>query len=306
MNALQERTPHQTGRGSGATVEDLVRARLHDAETRCRSPALTRGFDLATVLGMEHQDPRDPFAGRAGWFDRHYETVPGYVRFRVLREQLRAALPPPPASVLDAGCGPGRFPAALAADGYRVTSLDPSEEMLERAKTVLARHAERSRLVRGTVEEAPRLLSGESFDAVLLHAVVCYVQDLLPVLDGVAAVLRSGGVLSVVFKNRDALPFRHAAEGRFEQALRVLDDPLDAGNLGIVNRARSRGEVEDALSEAGFKVLRAAGVRTFTDLVREEPEERDVEQLVALELRAAEREPHRSVSRLLHLVCVRS
>jgi len=59
----------------------------------------------------------DPFDAKAEWFDRHYEDVRGRVRFRVLREQLKDALPPPPASVLDAGVGPGRFSAALAANG---------------------------------------------------------------------------------------------------------------------------------------------------------------------------------------------
>lgn len=224
---------------------------------------------------------------------------------RVLREQLKRELPSPPANVLDAGCGPGRMAAALAADGHRLTLLDPSEAMLERAMMVMDPHAEGSRVLRGTVEEAPALLGRDVFDAVLLHAVVCYVEDLDAALDGAAAVLRPSGVLSVVFKNRDALPFRHVAEGRIEEALRVLDDPLDAGNLSIVNRARSRQEVEEALARKGLRPRKAYGVRAFADFVREEPSEPDLERLVSLELRTSEREPYRSVSRLLHLVCGR-
>ncbi len=255
---------------------------------------------------MRPQESRDPFAERAGWFDRHYDdSVRGRVRLRVLREQLKRELPSPPANVLDAGCGPGRMAAALAADGHRLTLLDPSEAMLERAMMVMDPHAEGSRVLRGTVEEAPALLGRDVFDAVLLHAVVCYVEDLDAALDGAAAVLRPSGVLSVVFKNRDALPFRHVAEGRIEEALRVLDDPLDAGNLSIVNRARSRQEVEEALARKGLRPRKAYGVRAFADFVREEPSEPDLERLVSLELRTSEREPYRSVSRLLHLVCGR-
>lgn len=201
----------------------------------------------------KHSEPEDLFAERAGWFDQHYDTMRGCVRFRVLREQLKEVLPAPPADILDAGGGAGRFAAALAADGYRVALLDPSESMLERAEAALAPYAENSRTVTGRAEEACSLFGPGSFDAVLLHAVICYVEDLGAVLSSVAEVLKPGGVLSVVFKNRDALPFRHAAQGRIREAVRVLEDPFEASNLGIVNRARTRGEVEEASPGRGSR-----------------------------------------------------
>ena len=247
----------------------------------------------------------EPFDGKAARFDRHYEGVRGRVRLRVLREQLKEALPPPPASVLDAGGGPGRFSAALAADGYAVTLLDPSEEMLERASAALSGHRD-ARVVGGKVEDAPGLFGVEAFDAVLLHAVVCYVEDLDAVLGGVAATLKPGGVLSLVFKNRHALPFRHVTQGRLVEAARALDDPREAGNLGIVNRARTREELESALSRTGFEVRGVLGVRLFAEFLTAELAEQEVESLVDLELRAGAREPYRSVARLCHLICERN
>lgn len=102
----------------------------------------------------KHQEPEDLFAEKARWFDRHYDTTRGRVRFRVLREQLKEVLPAPPADILDAGGGTGRFAAALAAEGYCVTLLDPSGPMLERAENALAPYAENSLTVTGRAEEA--------------------------------------------------------------------------------------------------------------------------------------------------------
>lgn len=139
---------------------------------------------------MRPGELRDQFAERAGWFDRHYydDSVRGRVRLRVLREQLRRGLPAPPAKLLDAGCGPGRMATALAAEGHRLTLLDPSEAMLERARVAMGPHAGGSRVLRGTVEKGPAVFGGEAFDAVLLHAVVCYVEDLDAALGAAAAV----------------------------------------------------------------------------------------------------------------------
>ncbi len=256
---------------------------------------------------MSQPGAQEPFARRAEWFDRHYyQTVRGRVRFQVLREQLKENLPQPPAVILDAGGGPGRMACALAAEGYHVTLLDPSEAMREHAMVNLKPYAGHCRVWDGTVEEASQIFGREVFDVMLLHAVVCYVDDLDQALGGAAAALKHRGVLSILFKNRDALPFRHAAEGRLDEALRVLDDPIDVGKLGIAYRARTRREVEEAALRHGLRLRKAYGVRAFTDLLHNEPEEQDMRKLISLELRAGEREPYRSVSRLLHLVCERA
>src|SRR4051794_22501396 len=41
---------------------------------------------------------------------------------------VRAALPPPPARVLEIGAGDGSLAAALAGAGYHVTAIDPAGE----------------------------------------------------------------------------------------------------------------------------------------------------------------------------------
>ncbi|MGH9064930.1 MAG: hypothetical protein ACRD0L_13340 [Acidimicrobiales bacterium] len=47
---------------------------------------------------------------------------------------------------------------------------------------------------------------------------------------------RPGALLSVLAKNRLALPLRPGLTGDYEEARRLLGTPLVAGNLGIVSR----------------------------------------------------------------------
>jgi ubiquinone/menaquinone biosynthesis C-methylase UbiE len=130
----------------------------------------------------------DTWAGLADQFaDGAYASVKGQVRTYVLHHHLVEHLPPPPATVLDVGGGAGHQSFPLARMGYRVTLLDPSPAMLDKARHRLSRLPEevrhRVRLVPGAGEDASAVLDGERFAAVLCHGVLGYQDHPEPVLD---------------------------------------------------------------------------------------------------------------------------
>ena len=61
---------------------------------------------------------------------------------------VRAALPPPPARVLEVGAGDGELAAALAAAGYDVVAIDPASEA-DGVRPVAAARARRGAVRRG-------------------------------------------------------------------------------------------------------------------------------------------------------------
>ena len=240
------------------------------------------------------------FDERAEWFDRHYEMTRGRVRATLVLERLAATLAPPPAAVLDVGGGSGVIAVPLAALGYVVTGLDPSPAMLELAR----RHADETgtviRTAEGGVERIAELTPGP-FDAICCHAVLMYLDDPAVHLTAMRAVAADAAILSLLEKNRLALAMRPGLRGDFAEALRVLDDPVATGNLGITNRSRSVDEWRDLLSSAGWRLDSWVGIRLFSDLAPDVLSDAEYDRLLTLERAAGEREPYRSAARLIHL-----
>jgi PPOX class probable F420-dependent enzyme len=248
----------------------------------------------------------DPFAGKAEFFDGHYRSIRGRVRLELVLERLQRAMPPAPARILDAGGGTGAYAIPLAAAGHSVTLLDPSEEWLEVAGKRAAEAGVALTLVPGRVEEAVELLGGgEAFDAVLCHAVLMYLDDPAAALRALRHVARDGSVLSNLEKNRDGLSMRPGFAGDVAEARRVLDSPMAAGRLGIVNRAFRVGEVRQMMVRTGWRPVSWAGVRLFSDPhTDDEPGQAEVEAWLELEREVAGRDPYRQVARLLHTLAV--
>ena len=81
-----------------------------------------------------------------GYWDRRADSYHEFQETRMAIPEIRStwaavwaeALPAPPATVLDVGCGTGHVAMLLTEEGYEVVGLDASPAMVERAKRTAA------------------------------------------------------------------------------------------------------------------------------------------------------------------------
>ncbi|MDO7869332.1 class I SAM-dependent methyltransferase [Nocardioides jiangxiensis] len=177
----------------------------------------------------------------------------------------------PGATVLDIGGGTGGFAVRLAEQGHRVRVIDPSPDAL----AALGRRAGDAGVAdlvsgeQGDLADLAALVPTGSVDVVLCHGVIEMVPDPAAALASIAAVLRPGGVLSLLVAQRHAAVIARAMAGQFQQAR----DLLVGGPGAVPSSARSAGrrftaaEVEELLKGAGFTPSARQAIRVFSDLV---------------------------------------
>lgn len=161
-----------------------------------------------------------------------------------------AALPAPPARVLDLGTGSGHAAFVLASLGHEVTGLDSSAGMLELARA----HAEETE----ASGAAPTFVLGDAcdpepgdtdFDVVTSRYLMWTLREPLPALERWRRLLRPGGVLAVV----DSTWFDAGIEGsppEFIESYGAVMDDLPLASAGSI----------DATAE----LVRAAGYSDVT------------------------------------------
>jgi S-adenosylmethionine-dependent methyltransferase len=239
--------------------------------------------------------------------DGHYGKLYGDVRTHVIHEHLRAHLTPPPGRIVDIGGGGGHQSFPLAAAGYVVEIVDPSPRMHEIAADRRA-HLEREvddriRLVRAAGEEAPAVLGGRQFDAVLCHGVLMYLDDPDPMLDALCALAKPGGIVSIVAKNIEVLAARPAWRGDWAGALAQFGQDRQINGLGVDTRADRVEDLSQRLRDRGVDPVAWYGVRLFVEAwTRERPATDDPDLVMQVELEASRRDPYRGMSRLFHLI----
>jgi SAM-dependent methyltransferase len=114
---------------------------------------------------------------------------------------LRAAAPPP-ARLLDAGAGRGRFVAAARAAGYDAHGIEPSARGVAAARSAYGVTLEQATIAQAS-PPAP-------FDAVTLWHVLEHLEDPAGALERIAGWLRPSGALLVGVPNRASLQARLA------------------------------------------------------------------------------------------------
>ena len=109
------------------------------------------------------------------------------------RRFLADRLPRDGGRVLDVATGTGLVAQALLGRGFRVTGLDQSTEMLDRARE---RFGDRVVLVEGSADELP--FADASFDHLTFSYLLRYVDDPAATLVELARVVRPGGTIAML------------------------------------------------------------------------------------------------------------
>ena len=152
-------------------------------------------------FGSQAEHWRSLYRTRATFRDR-LETFKGALR----------QVCPPPARVLDFGCGPGVMSLDLGITGYQVLGVDGAPEMIQVAEN------ERNRLGLqnvsfGVAEAGGFCAPSASFDAVICSSVIEYLENDLALLEMFARAIRPGGVLLL------SVPHTRSIVGALEDVL---------------------------------------------------------------------------------------
>ncbi|UXY19377.1 methyltransferase domain-containing protein [Streptomyces cynarae] len=212
--------------------------------------------------------------------------------------------------VLDVGMGQGTQALRLARAGHQVTGLERDEKMIAVAREALSGEPEgireRMRIIEGDGRDTGVHFLPGSFDVVLCHGVLMYVEEPDALLAGMARMLAPGGLLSLLVRNGDALAMRPGLSGDWAGALAAFGTVSYTNRLGLEVRADRLAALTATLAGIGAPLHAWYGVRVFTDTAADDAAiPADVEALLAVEERAGRTDPYRGVAALLHLCGVR-
>lgn len=228
------------------------------------------------------------------------------VRQELVARQLAAHLPSEPEGVrvLDAGCGQGTQALRLAALGYDITGIDPSEKLLAQAEQTADTLGMTGRVsfLLGSLEEIPKE-AGTNFDVVCCHGVLMYLPKLNTAVSQLVQLARPGGVISTLTRNRASIAMRAGMMQDWEGAMSGFNARYYHNRAGVESvRADEPGEVIHAFEQLGSKVLDWYGVRLFTDHWDDVPIPDNFEQILAAEERAGKIDPYRQLTSLTHVI----
>ena len=154
--------------------------------------------------------------------------------------------------IVDLGGGTGGLAAELASKGHRVTVVDPSPDALAslERRAVDAKLTSRIIGLQGDASDLVRLAGERSADVVVCHRVLEVVDSPAEALTAMAAVLRPGGVLSLLVSQRHAVVLSQALAGHIALSRRTFADP----------RRFDHDHVIGLVQHAGFTVLASHGI----------------------------------------------
>lgn len=259
--------------------------------------------------GSEH------FQSGADKYAAYLETPEGRLRSDLAFAHLQDFLPLPqtrqPLLGLDLGGGTGAAAVRLAQLGINVTLLDSSPTMLEITKRAAGEAGLEGKITLrlGDAAEVTNLFPAGSFDIVLCHNILEYVDDPYVVLSAAARMMRSDssgtGILSILVRNRAGEVLKAAiAAGDLEAAERNLtaawgNESLFGGRV----RLFTMESLQAMTKGASLAIAAERGVRVISDYLAPQISRREeYVRIFELERKLGRRPEFSAVARYIQVI----
>lgn len=210
--------------------------------------------------------------------------------------------------ILDAGCGTEELAIRLADFGHYVHLIDCSRDMLERARASAQTAAltDRLKFHHDDIESLEKSFSPGSFDLVLCHTVLEFLPRPKAALQSLVALLKGGGLLSLLFRNRSGEAFRHAlVDLEFEKAQATLAaKEFRDRRFGVRGCLLGAELAPRWLRGAGMRILDTRGVRILSDYLPEKAKREDAlyNRILKLEIEFGDHSHYKYMARYIQLM----
>jgi len=214
------------------------------------------------------------FQRDAGKYAAYLQTPEGRLRLDLAFANVQEALPAPESSnalcALDLGCGTGAAAVRLARLGFQVTLFDRSQAMLDIAQQAALDADVGGKVApkHGDIARLQDLFTPRSFDVILCHNVLEYVDDPGAVLCGAARLLRnSSAIISVLVRSQAGEVLKAAIQvgdlNAADQALTAEwgEESLYGGRV----RLFTLENIRSLMTEASLRAIAERGVRIIAD-----------------------------------------
>jgi S-adenosylmethionine-dependent methyltransferase len=248
----------------------------------------------------KNSKPDQNFDKIAGKFEKNiYGTSKGRLRHELLLHYLQAHIDLAGTSlqVLDAGGGTGVMARSLADMGHQLCINDISEDALLLAREKFKGEAAVS-FIHGEIQDLDPV---QSYDLVVCHAVLEWLQDPLQVVAALLAQVKPGGYLSLSFFNKHAYRFANLLYGNFDH---VRADMQGKNRVRLSpNNALFPEVVIEYLQGLPVTIINKAGIRCFHDYLKDpQLRESHYEQLKQAEKDFGCQEPYLWLGKYFHLI----
>jgi len=247
----------------------------------------------------------------AAYLDTPEGRLRGDLTFANLQDFLLAEPRIKSLSALDLGCGTGAASVRLARLGVAVSLLDSSSAMLELAEQtfVEAGVSDNVTLRHGRAARLAEIFERQSFDIILCHNLLEYVDEPGVVLREAAHVMRdSSAILSVLVRSQAGEVLKAALQaGDLAAAERNLDAEWGQESLyGGKIRLFTSEALGAMLKDASLTFIARRGVRVMADyLPAQISRSAEYERIFALERKLGMRPEFFDVARYIHFLARR-